>query len=88
MALKMQSRPVLAPATDLVNNDPMADDSHDPDTTTDRRTIIIEVPGWGEVFARICGDASKPMILWVHGSGSVCCGEECERARTLALRLE
>jgi len=71
VALTVQSRPVLAATTDIVNTDPMAADCHDPDTVTDRRAIVIDVPGWGEVFARCCGDASAPLILWVHGSGPV-----------------
>lgn len=47
----------------------MISDFDDVDTLNMRRTITIEVPGFGDVFARCIGDSLDPLILYVHGSG-------------------
>jgi predicted esterase len=49
--------------------DPMANDAEDAVEELNRRTIWIEVPGFGDVFARCVGPTSGPLVLYVHGSG-------------------
>jgi len=70
VAKSVQLRPTLTKVTELEVNDPMANDIADPDETLDRRTVWIEVPGFGDVFARCLGPSSGPLVLYVHGSGS------------------
>lgn len=62
-------RPQRAMTTEVASTDPMDGDSHDPDPLLRRRALWIEAPGHGDVFARCAGDASKPLLLYVHGSG-------------------
>lgn len=52
-----------------IEEDPMAGDFEDEDSDLRRRTIWIETQ-FGDVFARCAGDASDPLLLYIHGSGS------------------
>ena len=51
-------------------DDVMAGDVEDADLTLQRRAVRIPVAGFGEVFARVAGDSTLPLCLYVHGSGS------------------
>jgi hypothetical protein len=52
-----------------VVDDPMRGDVEDADTLLRRRTVYIETAGHGDVYARVSGCASDPLMLYVHGSG-------------------
>ena len=52
-----------------VDVDPMAGDVDDADEQLQRRCVWLHVAGFGEVFARVVGAASGPLVLYVHGSG-------------------
>ena len=47
----------------------MAGDEDDGDATLQRRCVWIATRGYGDVFARVVGDFSYPLVLYVHGSG-------------------
>ena len=47
----------------------MAGDTPDDDEALQRRCVWLSVPGFGDVFARIVGELSAPLVLYVHGSG-------------------
>lgn len=55
--------------TDGFEADPMADDVADEDVTLQRRCLWLQVPGFGDVFARVAGVPTHPLVLYVHGSG-------------------
>ena len=48
-------------------SDPLAGDELDPDRALDRRTVLLDVEGYGTVFARVCGNHEDPLVLYVHG---------------------
>jgi len=49
--------------------DPMAGDTTDPDHIGARRACWIETRSYGDIFARVAGVPSDPLVLYVHGSG-------------------
>ena len=55
--------------TEAVDADPMAGDVVDQDDVLQRRCVWIQVPGFGEIFARVVGVPTDPLVLYVHGSG-------------------
>ena len=60
-----------APVVQRFLTDPMIGDEHDQDADLNRHTLWIEPRGYpDDVFARVAGDPSGPLILYVHGSGS------------------
>merc|ERR1719487_1645479 len=69
LACTVALRPTRAAATERADDDPMAGDADDADALLQRRCAWIGAPGFGDVFARVVGDASAPLVLWVHGSG-------------------
>merc|ERR1719487_398938 len=69
LACTVALRPTRAAATERADDDPMAGDADDADALLQRRCVWIGAPGFGDVFARVVGDASAPLVLWVHGSG-------------------
>ncbi len=53
---------------DLSENDPLRDDQEDANRDLQRRTVFIETT-FGDVFARVVGRPSNPLVLYIHGSG-------------------
>jgi hypothetical protein len=45
----------------------MINDENDEDEVLNRRSEVIETRS-GHVFARACGDAAMPLILYLHGA--------------------
>ena len=70
-ARQVQTAPVRA-ATRAVPPppDPMAGDvDDDEEPLLRRRCVWIAARGFGDVFARVCGEPTDPLVLYVHGSG-------------------
>jgi hypothetical protein len=61
LAKTVQLQPRLQHVSQIEVDDPMANDMDDPDEHLNRRTIWIEVPGFGDVFARCLG--MSPLFL-------------------------
>jgi len=65
-SLVCHSRARLEEYTDL--SDPLAGDAED-SSELQRRTVWLEAAEYGDIFARVVGDARDPLVLYVHGSG-------------------
>ena len=50
-------------------SDPLAGDVED-ESQLQRRAVWLETAAFGDVFARVVGQPSDPLILYVHGSGT------------------
>lgn len=68
-ARKITNRPVVHEEEVEEEPGPYSQDVPDPDPMFDRRTMWIDTPEFGPVFARSIGDPSDELILLVHGSG-------------------
>ena len=73
----------VAERMETVSDDPMLGDVDDPDARLQRRAAWLEVPGFGDVFARVAGDSARPLLLYVHGPSRAKPASRSLRARTL-----
>ena len=51
-------------------SDPLAGDEEDP-SVLQRRSVWLAAAEFGDVFARVVGSPTDPLILYVHGSGAL-----------------
>ena len=70
-ARRLQMRPVAAAAVvdDACAGDPLLGDVCDSNLLLQRRCEWIQTATYGDVFARVAGDVTHPLLLMVHGSG-------------------
>ncbi len=55
---------------ELTAADPMAADEYDADEYNNCRSELIQTQKHGAIFARMSGDPSDPLILYLHGAGT------------------